>query len=386
MFESELREKNEPNWIKLGVCNWKKALEKIRNHYKSIQHKNAENARVSFLRTSSHIDVMLDRGREEKLSRQQQEIEENRLYLARLVDVAKTLAKCGLPFRGHDERKESINRGNSLEVVGLLSRWDPVFAGYMEKSARNCNYLSNRAQNDFIHAMADNVLKEIVEAIKSAEIFTVMMAETTDVSTKEQAAIVIRFVDSEEVIQERLLSFSDVSRTDSDTLFKLLKKSLVTHGLRMSQISGQCYDGARNMSGGYRGVQARVKEEAPKAVYVHCYAHSLNLVLVDATKKNKMARNFFGTLESLYCFVRQSTYRHALFLYLQAEVEGSEQHATSVCALKKLCETRWACRFEAIKAVEANLQVLLQLFDTILWKSQLMQKLLPMHEAYMFNW
>ena len=58
LFESELREKNEPNWIKLGVCNWKKALEKIRNHYKSIQHKNAENARVSFLRTSSHIDVI----------------------------------------------------------------------------------------------------------------------------------------------------------------------------------------------------------------------------------------------------------------------------------------------------------------------------------------
>ena len=46
---------------------------------------------------------MLDRGREEELSRQQQEIEENRLYLARLVDVAKTLAKCVLPFREHDK-------------------------------------------------------------------------------------------------------------------------------------------------------------------------------------------------------------------------------------------------------------------------------------------
>ena len=170
LFESELREKNKPNWIRIGLWNWKKALEKIRYHYKSIQHKNAENSLVSFLRTSSHIDVMLDRGREEELSRQQ-EIEENRRYLARLVDVAKTLAKCGLPFRGHDERKESINRGNFLEVVGLLSRWDPVFAGYMEKSARNCNYLSNRAQNDFIHAMADAVLKEIVEAIKSRNIY-----------------------------------------------------------------------------------------------------------------------------------------------------------------------------------------------------------------------
>lgn len=37
------------------------------------------------------------------------------------MDIAKTLAKCGLQFRGHDERKESINTGDFLEVVGLLN-------------------------------------------------------------------------------------------------------------------------------------------------------------------------------------------------------------------------------------------------------------------------
>ena len=80
--------------------------------------------------------------------RRQREIEMNRRYLARLVDIAKTLAKCGLPFRGHNEKKESVNRGNFLELVGLLSRWDPAFAEYMKSGARNCTYLSTRAQND----------------------------------------------------------------------------------------------------------------------------------------------------------------------------------------------------------------------------------------------
>ena len=28
LFESELRKRNEPNWISIGVCNWKKGLEK----------------------------------------------------------------------------------------------------------------------------------------------------------------------------------------------------------------------------------------------------------------------------------------------------------------------------------------------------------------------
>ena len=70
--------------------------------------------------------------------------------------------------------------------MDLLSRWDPVFAEY---GARNCTYLSNRAQNDLIHAMGNLVLKKIVEDVKLAKIFTVMM---DDVSGKEQASVMIR--------------------------------------------------------------------------------------------------------------------------------------------------------------------------------------------------
>ena len=76
-----------------------------------------------------------------------------------------------------------------------------------------------------------------------------MMDETTDISGNEQATIIIWFVDNE----------------DSETLFMLT----------LLNIRGQCYDGASNMSGEYRGLQARIKDEAPKALYVHCYAHSL---------------------------------------------------------------------------------------------------------------
>ena len=73
--------------------------------------------------------------------KRQQEIDMNRRYLARLVDIAKTLAKCGLPFRGHNERKESVNRSNFLELVSLLSRWNPVFAKYVHGEWTNELYL-----------------------------------------------------------------------------------------------------------------------------------------------------------------------------------------------------------------------------------------------------
>ena len=43
---------------------------------------------------------------------------------------------------------------------------------------------------------------------------------------------------------------------------------------------GQSYDGVSSMSRKEKGVQAIVKESCPRAVYVHCLAHVLNLVLV----------------------------------------------------------------------------------------------------------
>lgn len=256
LFENELRKRNEPNWISVGVCNWKKGLEKIKNHYKSVQHKCAESAREHFLQKDRHIDVLLDKSREEEVTRRQQEIEKNRCYLARLVDIAKTLARCGMPFRGHNEKKESLNRGNFLEIVSLLSRWDPIFAEYIENGARNCTYLSNRAQNDLIHSMGDLVLKKIVEDIKVAQFFTIMMDETTDVAGMEQASMLVRYVDIDDVIQERMIGLSAVSRTDALTLFNLLKDTLTNRGLSLTQIRGQCYDGASNMSGQYSGLQA----------------------------------------------------------------------------------------------------------------------------------
>ena len=42
----------------------------------------------------------------------------------------------------------------------------------------------------------------------------------------------------------------------------------------------QFYDGTFNISGRFNGLQAKIQEVNKSALYVHCYAHSLNLVLV----------------------------------------------------------------------------------------------------------
>lgn len=53
-------------------------------------------------------------------------------------------------------------------------------------------------------------------------------------------------------------------------------------------IIAQSYDGASVMSGNMNGVQAKIKEQHPAAVYTHCMAHRLNLVVVDTCKSIKV--------------------------------------------------------------------------------------------------
>ena len=53
-------------------------------------------------------------------------------------------------------------------------------------------------------------------------------------------------------------------------------------GLSLNELWGQGYDGAATMSGEKSGVQKRIWERQPKAVYTHCAGHSLNLVIVSS--------------------------------------------------------------------------------------------------------
>ena len=70
--------------------------------------------------------------------------------------------------------------------------------------------------------------------------------------------------------------------------------------LELSDCRGQSYDNGANMKGKHSGVQARMLDINPKAVYVSCANHTLNLVVVDSANSSTEALTFFGVLS---CFL-----------------------------------------------------------------------------------
>ncbi|XP_025405574.1 zinc finger protein 862-like [Sipha flava] len=54
------------------------------------------------------------------------------------------------------------------------------------------------------------------------------------------------------------------------------------------------------MSGQKGGVQTKLKQIYPYAIYIHCMAHKLNIVIVDTCKYLKYLRKLFNGLEAIY--------------------------------------------------------------------------------------
>jgi len=92
-------------------------------------------------------------------------------------------------------------------------------------------------------------------------------------------------------VYERFLCFVDVSSGQcANHIVAALFDTFEKQKLAMSKIKiiAQSYDGASVMSGHLNGVQTKIKEYYPFAIYTHCMAHRLNLVDVDTCKTIKV--------------------------------------------------------------------------------------------------
>jgi len=61
----------------------------------------------------------------------------------------------------------------------------------------------------------------------------------------------------------------------------------------------------------YNGFKAWMEKETSHQVHVWCYAHGLNLVMIDITKVNVLSVSLFGVLNSCAVFIRESYLRMA---------------------------------------------------------------------------
>lgn len=152
-------------------------------------------------------------------------------------------------------------------------------------------------------------------------------------------AVVIKFTKDE--VEERFLGFLDCSSArDASSITNLIRKIIEQYKIGHLPIIAQSHDGASVMSGRHQGVQSKIREKHPQAVYIHCLAHRINLVVMDTCGgiPSPSAVGFFNAVESLYHhFAKPSN--HHLLLQVREALHLKNWEITS------LSTTRWSCRY-----------------------------------------
>ncbi|KAL5502203.1 hypothetical protein EMCRGX_G008938 [Ephydatia muelleri] len=291
-----------------GLCNWKKQYSAVLKHESSCAHRNAIVSQALFLQDDT-VQQAFARADSVENARKRAIVAKNRTVLERIVKVLMLLGRQGLPIRGHREMMTDsmTNTGNFLETLKLLSTYDPPLQEHLEKIIERhqsasegssgqkgrgsvLTFMSYKSQNKLISIINEHITCTIVKAIHNCRAWSLMADTTPDISHHEQ-------------------------------------------------LIAQAYDGASNMSGCYNGLQSLIQTRInPNILYVHCYAHCLNLVISDAAATSVDVVTLFGNLETLYVLFTRSQKVHSLF----EEVQRSQ--GCAIRSLKRLNTVRWSAR------------------------------------------
>ena len=115
---------------------------------------------------------------------------------------------------------------------------------------------------------------------------------------------------------------------------------------------GQCYDSASSMSRPRSGVAKKISDLESRAVYTHCYGHSLNLACMDTMKSSKVMQEALDITEEITKLVKLSPRRGSVFQRLKDEITPQD------AGIRVLCPTRWTVKAEALKSIVDNFEVL----------------------------
>lgn len=324
--------------VSKGFSNWKNATSLFQKHQDSKYHREAVEKMVTLPATTQDIG--------EQLSHQHaQEKKQNQEMLLKIISCIRFLARQGLPLRGDGDETNS----NFLALLLLRGEDDPRIGEWIRAKRGGVNYTSHQIQNEILKIMATKILCDISTSLQASPFICLMMDEATDISNRQQVTIVLRHVTNNMEVLEELIGMYQVPSIDSETLTKVAKDTLCRCNLSLNKLRGQCYDGASTMRGAKSGVAARILAEEPRALYTHCYGHSINLAACDAIKGTKLMKNAMEIAYEITKLIKYSPRREEIFR-TQRESEG---HLDSV-GLRVLCPTRWTVRADSLASIMSN--------------------------------
>ncbi|XP_045154799.1 zinc finger MYM-type protein 1 isoform X1 [Echinops telfairi] len=334
-----------------GISNWKKTLEKFRKHETSEMHLKS----LQFWKKYQLCDEAIN-----NFSIHSKKVEENKNYLKFIIETILFLGKQCLPFSGNDHSVSSINKGNFLELLEIRAK-DKGEGTFRLMSSQVDFYNSSQIQSEIVEIIKAEMLQAIVNEINVSSAFSIICDETTDSSTKEQLSICVRYLQKTPktiLIKERFLGFIDTGEIPEPNLQKIIKTYLQQIGVDVKNMRGQCYDSTINLRGKFNKIAAEFKKEEPRAVYMHCYAHFLDLAVIRFCQEVNEFRSTLNTLSALFSTIYMSGEMVAKFQNIcnLSQNKTCKNHSSQTC---------WAVHDHTLLSVIEGLPEIIETLEVI---------------------
>ena len=321
-----------------GFNNWKQPLIDFSRHERSAKHRECVTRWAHYAKGQT-VESQLS----EQLKADQKI---NRAALEAIVTSLRYLGRQGLSMRGHDDTE-----GNFRRLLELRSADSSNLKVFLSGDRRR-HYLSHDIQNEVLSLMSRAVVKSIIKNVNDAVYYAVIADETTDIANKQQMCITLRWVDEQLSAHEDFTGMYEISDASASGLSAVIQDVLVRFGLNIANLRGQGYDGCSVMAGRDSGVAARIKQLEPRAVFVHCAAHSMNLAIQEAAGAVPMIRDCLSLVHKLVLFFKHSPTRSRILHDVSCD--------SSMTSLKPLCPTRWSVRARSVSSVLKNYEQILE--------------------------
>jgi len=236
-FDSTTFSKSEDNFIRSGYNNWKNIAEKLKKHSSSNFH-------------------MLN-----KVKYEQFQVFKKTGNIKEKISTA---------------YKEEVEK---IELICYINITQQNISNFSDYFINYFNFTVPTIKNEIIHISSDILRSLIINEIKKCCMFTQMCDESRS-QKEEHLSICVRYTNNLTNCERLFWYLLTVLYREILLLTNIIFNTLKKLDLNDVPMIAQAYDGASVMSGHISGVQTRIREKYPEAIYFHCLAHKLNLVLV----------------------------------------------------------------------------------------------------------
>jgi len=330
------------SFVTEGFSNWKKK-ERLASHAggPNSAHNFAWKKCQDFMKQNQHIEVVLSKQQSEQVCD---------LYLSRLTT---TIDCIRIILKQNDDSSDYVDQGNFFDLLKFLFECKESRSLVMENASENDQLITPTIQKDILNVVALETTNAIINDLGD-ELFGIHVDEARDISNKWQMVVALRYVNKKGSIVERLLGIVHVKDITALSFKMQIDELFCKHGLSVSRIRGQGYDGASNVPEVFSDLKSLILEKNPYAFYVHCFAHQLQLTLIAIAKNHIQVASLFNSLSTLLNVVGAPCKQHDVLRERQivnvreALRKGkvpSGQDLDQEISLKQARDNRWSSHY-----------------------------------------